>query len=183
MVAVFNDAPEVWRVCPTSPQYQVSNLGRVIGPRGRLLKPWKDTSGYLQVRGNPGAHSVHRMVAAAFIGPCPAGHEVAHKDHDRANARLDNLEYLTHDANVKATAAAGRSMRGEAHVSASITEETAKAIIAEYSPLGHGTDRRRQPGTGMAFLARKHNTTLRVVRGIVHGETWRHLPRKTETVT
>jgi hypothetical protein len=45
--------------------------------------------------------AVHRLVAEAFLGACPAGHEVNHKDGDRANARADNLEYLTHSENVK----------------------------------------------------------------------------------
>jgi transcriptional regulator of NAD metabolism len=44
--------------------------------------------------------SVHRLVWEAFNGPIPGRLEVNHKDLDRANNRLDNLELLTHRENV-----------------------------------------------------------------------------------
>lgn len=181
------DAPEEWRPVPGHEgRYRVSSLGRFMGPRGSQVKPYVDRDGYCRV----GLHFIggkgqtvmaHRLVAAAFIGPCPADCEVGHKDHDRANNRADNLEYVTHGDNVKSSAAAGRSMRGETHVNASINEATAKAIIAEYRPLTQRTGRSQAPH-GMAALARKHGTTLRVVRGIVHGETWKHLPRSSQQI-
>lgn len=45
--------------------------------------------------------SVHRMVWEAFNGPIPGRLEVNHKDLDRANNRLENLELLTHQQNVQ----------------------------------------------------------------------------------
>lgn len=44
--------------------------------------------------------SVHRLVWEAFNGEIPGRLEVNHKDLDRANNRLDNLELLTHRENV-----------------------------------------------------------------------------------
>lgn len=37
---------------------------------------------------------VHRLVAAAFFGPCPEGYEVHHRDEDKTNNLPDNFEYL-----------------------------------------------------------------------------------------
>jgi hypothetical protein len=44
--------------------------------------------------------SVHRLVWEAFNGNIPGRLEVNHKDLDRANNRLENLELLTHRENV-----------------------------------------------------------------------------------
>ena len=44
---------------------------------------------------------VHRMVTIAHIWECPEKHEVNHKDWDKLNNRLDNLEYVTRSDNIK----------------------------------------------------------------------------------
>ena len=45
--------------------------------------------------------AVHRLVWEAFNGPIPGRLEVNHKDLDRANNRLENLELVTHQQNVQ----------------------------------------------------------------------------------
>jgi hypothetical protein len=94
---------ETWRLTH-DPSYEVSNVGRVrslIG-RGRILRPGISKKlGYPTVVFRPGrTQYVHQLVATAFLGPCPTGQEVRHKDDDRANARADNLEYGTRADNV-----------------------------------------------------------------------------------
>jgi hypothetical protein len=162
---------EEWRPAPSMPVgYFVSSLGRIRGPR-TVLKPILDVDGYLRVLirvdGRTKGFKVHRQVALAFLGPCPAGCDAAHKDHDRTNAHLDNLEYLTHADNVKATAAAGRSMRGEGHVRARLTEEQARAILAEFDPAKHKTK----------SFAKARGYTHSIVWHLIKGKTWKHLPR------
>lgn len=170
-----SDAPEEWRPVPSLPPYAVSSLGNVRGHR-KQLKPYLDACGYPRISTGGRSHGVHRLVAEAFLGPCPSGFEVAHKDHNRANAAASNLEYLTHADNVRASAEAGRSMRGEAHVSASMTEDTARAILSRHKP-GRGRGRGVfQPGSAKA-LAREYGVSVRAVACLVRGETWKHLPR------
>jgi hypothetical protein len=53
-----------------------------------------------------GAHGtrllqVHRLVTAAFIGPCPADMEVNHIDGDKSNNHTSNLEFCTASENLK----------------------------------------------------------------------------------
>lgn len=100
--------------------YEVSDLGNVRsvdreGPveyqhgtvvrkyKGRVLKPWRDTSGYLKVdlyrKGQVPTHYVHRLVLEAFRGTCPPGHEACHWDDDPTNNRLSNLRWGTSSAN------------------------------------------------------------------------------------
>ncbi len=44
---------------------------------------------------------VHRLVWEAFRTPVPKGFVVNHIDHDKKNARLENLELVTQSENIK----------------------------------------------------------------------------------
>ena len=56
-------------------------------------------------------HFAHRLVARAFLGPCPDGMEVLHRDGDGSNARLSNLRYGTHADNGADMVRHGRTPR------------------------------------------------------------------------
>lgn len=43
----------------------------------------------------------------AFVGPCPAGHEVLHLNHTPGDNRRRNLKYGTRSENIKMDFAAG----------------------------------------------------------------------------
>ena len=72
--------------------------------RHRPVKLRLDTHKYAQVdlvkNGVYHRKRVHRLVWETFNGPILGRLEVNHKDLDRANNRLDNLELLTHRDNV-----------------------------------------------------------------------------------
>ena len=93
--------------------YQVSNLGRVksfdtkdkLGRirKGRVLKPFRKKSGYLYVdlcrNGKRKSHSLHRLVAQAFIPNPENKPEVNHIDEDKTNNIVDNLGWSTRTDN------------------------------------------------------------------------------------
>ena len=93
--------------------YEVSNLGRIkslsrIDSRGykrneKILKLNKDSGGYLKVslykNGKPKQYNVHRLVAIAFIPNPDNLPEVNHKDENRINNYVDNLEWCNRKYN------------------------------------------------------------------------------------
>jgi len=106
---------EVWHPCAGyETHYEVSNLGNVrslarkvsnrwegsrrVSP-GKLLKPGKSKSGYLIVSfcvdGVKSNHNVHRLVARAFITNESNKPQVNHKDGNKHNNCVDNLEWVT----------------------------------------------------------------------------------------
>lgn len=94
---------EEWKVIPSIPNYEASSLGNIRHIKHkRVLKAWKNTRGYLEVsiHSTTGKNKkVHLLVAEAFLGDCPYNHEVHHKDENKENASVDNLEYVTHQQN------------------------------------------------------------------------------------
>lgn len=124
--------------------YEVSNTGRV-----RRLKAGKGTTVGREVKvslhqsnrgGVYGRVSlwnknrkvdayVHRLVAEAFLGPCPRGQEVNHKNGNSTDNRIENLEYLTHTQNNQHYHLLNRGLiTGENHWNARLKEVDVKAI-------------------------------------------------------
>jgi hypothetical protein len=95
---------EVWAVVAVEPRYRVSNLGRVMGPRG-VMRPRKDWGGYMNVRLGKRiknrSQKIHRLVAMAFCAGWSDGLEVNHKNGIRDDNRADNLEWVTRSQNVR----------------------------------------------------------------------------------
>lgn len=71
----------------------------------RPVKPSPDSKHYMKIMASRnGVYrrvSVHRAVWEAFNGPIPGRLEVNHKNLDRSDNRLENLELLTHQENVR----------------------------------------------------------------------------------
>lgn len=101
----MNDSEE-WRDIPGyEGRYMVSSHGHVmslsyrnIKGLSRLLKLFSDSQGYQFVELSRKTHLVHRLVMSSFVGKSDM--EVNHKDGDRTNNHIGNLEYCTHHANM-----------------------------------------------------------------------------------
>lgn len=90
---------ELWRSTEW-PGYQVSNLGNVKGPSGKVLKGRPNKSGHLAVHiSGVSNKEIHRLVALAFVPnpdelPC-----VDHIDRDPTNNAATNLRWVSKSQN------------------------------------------------------------------------------------
>lgn len=111
---------KVWKdIAGYEGYYQVSNLGRVKSlqtkayshikkcaipvKREKILKPYPNTDKYLIVNLNKDGHrncqKVHRLVAKAFIPNENNYPQVNHKDENKQNNCVENLEWCTNQYN------------------------------------------------------------------------------------
>lgn len=169
---------ETWKaVSGYAETYEVSDLGRVRSIRdstnsyvGRILKPASMTNGYQFVGlcqgGTTKIHSVHRLVAAAFIGPCPHKKEVNHKNGVRTDNRADNLEYMTRRENIihgqKYLPRKHTSLRGHMLPNAKLDEHKVRAIR-----------KRIAKGEALNLIAKDYNIVRQAIWSIAHNKTWK----------
>lgn len=113
---MINNEEEIWKSLPDVTGVEVSTFGRVRtidrvvsgenGTRslkGKVLKQRNDRYGYpivsIQINKKGVTKTIHRLVAQTFI-PNPDGFpQVNHKDCDRTNNNVENLEWCDNSYN------------------------------------------------------------------------------------
>jgi hypothetical protein len=168
---------EEWRpVVGYEGWYEVSNLGMVRRVKsgksvqiGRPLRQYRDHNGYLVLaltQNGSGAHfKVHRLVAKAFLPPSRGRNWVNHRDGDKTNNRVHNLEWTTRAENMRHAVATGLfAARGMAHYKAKLNEGDVRAIRAIDGQIS-------QPA-----LASMYGVSRSTISDIQRRQTWRHVP-------
>lgn len=158
------------RVVPHTYGWKYSAKTRTI--HGQMLtRPSIGKDGYL--RANLYANSKrrcflwHRVIALAFLGP-PRGDkiEVNHKDGNRVNNSIDNLEYVTRSENAfHAFRVLGRqSPRGEKNRKAKM--RPGRVVLMR---------KMRCEGKTFAFLGRKFGVSANAAKAICNRKNWSHV--------
>lgn len=166
---------EVWKDIPGyEGLYQVSDHGRVKSlarkvERGagfyvckeRVLKPAL-VDGYPMValsrNGKAKSIRVHILVMLTFVGPCPEGQEVLHKNGIRSDARLSELSYGTRRENM-ADAVLHRTVTGVNNGNAKLNAFQIVDIWDAYDTLERE-------------LAERHNVCVNTIRNLKMGRTY-----------
>lgn len=158
-----------WKIIKKYPNYQVSNYGEVINIKsGKKRKLQNGPGGYLILvlykDGKPGSVYIHRLVAEAFLGPCPKDKEVNHKDGNKINPYVKNLEYVTRKENVKHSYKIGlqEGKKGEKNVRSKLKNKDINKIIKM-----HNTKKYYQWEIAKIFGVHQ----VQISR-IINGKTW-----------
>jgi hypothetical protein len=168
--------------------YQVSNLGNVkslskkVKCRGgsyrttkeRLLQPGINDRGYKIVSlckdNKCQTKKVHRLVASVFLNK--NGAEINHKDGNKLNNRVDNLEWTTRSKNLrhaykngltKSTIKAMNKAVVESGCNAKLSKKEVKEIKEKYIPRKYSQRK----------LAREYSVHQSTIWSIVNNENWR----------
>lgn len=169
---------EEWRPIPGyEGLYEVSNQGRVKrvaggqgARKGLIRKLSVHRQGYLAIALHHKTHhkvfKVHRLVAAAFIGLCPFGYEVNHKNGIKADNRPENLEYVTPAENTRhAIEKLGRTgPKGEAHACAKFTNEQVRQIRKSL-----------ERGVRQCDIAAQYGVVRQTIHRIQYRKSWGHI--------
>jgi DNA-binding CsgD family transcriptional regulator len=96
---------EEWKTLERVPIYEISNKGRIRRCDSWIgLRIGFNRNGYQNVKLCFNLKSkmfyLHKLVAETFLGERLDGFEVNHKDGNKVNNVVDNLEYVTHKENV-----------------------------------------------------------------------------------
>jgi len=177
---------EIWKDLREYHGYQASNMGRIKSLKkewmaGRntkrthgdiILKPKVDNGYYRVTLCKEGTRrkttKISRLVMLAFHGK--SGLIVNHKDCNKLNDKLDNLEYCTLSENVQHAIKNNRfnPKHGETHPDAVLKERQVRVIkyIAKYLNPPRGTFKR------IADTLRVNKNT---VYDIAKGKNWKHV--------
>lgn len=176
---------EVWKdIKGFEGVYQVSNLGNVKSLdrylpyktngskfyKGQEIVKRPNNCGYLRVglSKNKKQHHyfVHRLVAQTFIENFNNLEQVNHKDGNKLNNRVDNLEWVTLEDNISHSIETGlRKCKGSDNNYSKLTEEEVvvikKRILSEEETLTE--------------IAKDFNISISVVSCIKLGKSWKHV--------
>lgn len=166
---------EVWKdVVGFEDYFMVSNTGKVWSKRtNKELKQYKVKSGYMTISTRIGGRSgklyglrIHRLVAEAFI-PNPEGKpHVNHKNLDKKDNNLTNLEWVTASENVVHYYSSVESSGGSRKYAARhLSSDEASFIRQVYVP--------RDPVYGARALSRRFGIPHSSILSILNFKTYR----------
>lgn len=177
---------EVWRQIADAPIYDISSLGRVRNHdrhvktsngqtrfyRGGMISPAHNQHGHEKVLliVAPGVkimRYIHALVAAAFIGQRPIGHEIAHNDGNPRNNTVGNLRYATPKENNSDKIQHGTLLKRAGHPSAKLTESDVADIRIRLAA------KHRQKDIAADFCV-----TRATIGAIALGRSWNDAPMK-----
>lgn len=167
---------EEWRslngIVESGEFYEISSFGNVKnGVSQRILAFQVKKNGYLQVQlSNKQKHKkyyIHRLVALAFIPNPENKTQVNHKNGNKSDNSLYNLEWVTPKDNMKHCYDTGlRNQLGSKNRMAVLTEDDVLKIKEIYT-----TTKCTQ-----YKLAELFNVSKQTINNILRGKSWSHVP-------
>ena len=147
----------------TIDDYEITRDGKVINKHtGHTLAPQPNGKGYLRVSIGKKLMFIHRLVAEKYISNPENKPQVNHKDGNKLNNCVDNLEWVTNQENRNHAVDNDLQVTGERCSWAKLTEENVKEI-------------RANPGYENEYWARKFKVSRGTISDVVNYRTWKHV--------
>ena len=164
MDEIWKEVPEFYGI------YAVSNFGNIRNLK--YQKPKKQSThkgtGYKYVclcrNGVCKTFYIHRLVAELFLGH-EADLEVNHKDGNKANNHISNLEWVTHHENVLHSHRTGLGAKGSRVGTSKLNEQQVSEILELKGKITQSS------------IAKKYNVSTFTVWGILNNRSWKHVKR------
>ena len=167
-----------FRPIPSVIGYSATADGEIISHHKLIpfaLKQANHVQGYKQVnlKTDKGFRTrlVHVLVLEAWIGPRPFGYVTNHKNGNKTDNRLENLEYVTQTENMKHSYATGLSPKPPTRYGEAL-QHLAKMTTEKVSALRAETDRE---ANYLERLGLKYGISASTVSKILLRQTWKHL--------
>jgi hypothetical protein len=187
---------ENWKAIPGfEGRYEVSDCGRVrsvphevaIGngayrvTQAHLLKPQLARNGYLMVSlGRKHKHmSIHRLVAAAFLPNPFDSPEVNHKNLNKTDNRVSNLEWVTKHENMEHAHENG-AFDHDLWRKKVICVETGDVFGSSYEAAEWVNKTQKQFSGNVSHIASNIRTAIRLKRHAYEYQ-WRHVEEESST--
>ena len=139
---------------------KVTPCGKVLNHDGNISV--HKSTGYYRLYYKGKSLYVHRLVALRYLGD-PKGLHVNHKDGNKLNNKISNLEYVTRAGNAKHAHATGLIQAGgESNGRAKVTEDLVREI-------------RSREGECTKQLAKEFGISRSNVYAIINRETWKEV--------
>jgi len=155
--------------------FSVSSDGQLFSKRtDKVLKQYRNKKGYLvcatKIGGRLGVSvcfKLHRLVADAFIENEYDKPVVNHKDGDKTNNKVENLEWVSHRENTNHAYSNGliNVLKGCKKVNSKFSEDEIRFIRSKCIP--------RHPDYGMHALARKFGVSHCTISKIFYREYYK----------
>lgn len=150
-----------------SPNYEVSSGGHIRNKiTGKVLAEFVGKDGYLRTQFDGKTRTVHRVVATAFI-PASTGKDfVNHKDGNKRNNSVENLEWCTRGENMIHAYSHGliKPPKGEANGRAKLSFEDVQFIKENY--------KKGDAEYGAKAFAKRFNVAHQTICAVVSGQNW-----------
>lgn len=157
---------EIWKEIKHYPKYKISNFGN-IKSNIKTLKQHIEKAGYCRVTLYNNYKTrlvrVHRLVAEEFIPNPENKRTVNHKDTNKQNNQIDNLEWATYKENMKHACDNNLVANKERQGLSKLNIEDVNKIRTLYK---NKLFSQRQ-------LAKKYNVCQRTITMIVNNITWK----------
>lgn len=165
---------EIWKEI-SIPGYFISNLGRLKGRSGKIIKTYINHEGYYTICLKPNGRNgkaqcvrIHRLIAEAFI-PNPENKPfVNHIDGNKRNNDITNLEWCTNQENIIHAFKTGlnKALSGSINPFAKLTSAQIKYIKEKYIP--------RDKNFGARALGKMFNVPHSKIVRILKGERYKY---------